>query len=73
MDRLPSQLSGYLGIVDSIPSVMTGAILDELDKLFRFTEDVDNQPNYFDIGFFVVAADIVDLSRSAFVQYPIDG
>ena len=69
----PAQLAGDFGVVDGVAAVVAGAVLHIFDEGFRFAKGGQNQPHDFDVGLFVVAADVVNLAIPAFMQNCING
>ena len=74
--RSPVDLVANFFAVESIATVMTGAIIYEGDELFvwemggigkKFIEERAEHFDQFEVGEFVVAADVVNVSWSAFL------
>src|SRR5262245_55188480 len=72
VSRLPSQFSLNLRGVDGITAIVPRAILDVLDELVAFAQRGQHETSDFHVGLFVVAADVVDLSRYTAVKHDID-
>lgn len=80
--RLPAELTFYLIRVNGIAAVMAGAIRN-VSNLFaialavfsstEFVEQCANSVDDVDVGFFIPAADVVNLADFTCFQYPANG
>ena len=80
--RLPAEFSLYLARVNGVAAIMAGAVRD-IGNLFaialavrsgaEFVKQCANRVDDVDVGFFVPAADVVDLADFARFQYAANG
>ena len=71
--RGPAKFSGDLGVINGVPPVVAGAVLDVGDEALRLAQGLQDQTDDLDVGLLVVAADVVDLACFPLLQHRGDG
>ena len=70
--RLPAEFRVDLRRVDGVAAVVSLAVGDVLDEVFRLAELLEDGLDDVDVGALIVAADVVDLADAALLQDQVD-
>lgn len=69
--QLPSETANLVA-VDRVPEIVAQPITDMLNKIQRFIQATQNPSCYFQVGEFVTASYVIDLSRLTLLQNQIN-
>ena len=62
MDRRPAKLAAKLASVYDVPSIMSGTILNPVNKVFVFTHRFKNELENFEIALLAIGSDEIGLT-----------